>query len=56
MKLVKQSQAKKVQTGEKCQVLEYPLGDKDIDMAIGTPIVRLQCLVHLLGIKSNITW
>lgn len=34
MKLVKECQARKVQKSDKCEVLEYPLGDKEIDMAI----------------------
>ena len=69
MKLVKECQAQKVQNSDKCEVLEYPLGDRDIDMAIANLkgrypdsgycvnqecIVRLQCLARLLGIKNNI--
>ncbi len=33
MKLVKQEQAEKFSNSEKCQVLEYPLNDKDINCA-----------------------
>ena len=33
MKLVKECQARKVQNSDKCEVLEYPLGDEEIDMA-----------------------
>lgn len=38
MKLVKQSQAEKFKNSDKCEVLEYPLGDKDINMA--TAIIK----------------
>ena len=33
MKLVKLKQAEKFANSEKCEVLEYPLGDKDINCA-----------------------
>ncbi len=36
MKLVKECQAQKVRNSDKCEVLEYPLGDKDMDMAIAS--------------------
>lgn len=36
MKIVKESQAQKFQNSEKCMVLEYPLEDKDINMATAT--------------------
>lgn len=36
MKIIKESQAHKIKNSDKCEVLEYPLKDKDIDMAIAT--------------------